>query len=386
MVAFQRHCQRASNSPRVVHVVQRDDVATGGALRVAYELVRRLPNHGYDAQLLVLYGGVGHFGSRLGARAHYLGIKSPRRPWQLKRFLTHLNGWQPDIVHFHDDLLWPQLLNASRRDWHTVIHAHGGGTPRPQPLKTRLIYACQNLRADAVVCITHEAKKSQLENVGFRSDLLHVIYNGIDRETFKPPTPPEAIAARARFGFHSETYVVGYVGRLHDAMKGCCDFIDVIATLPHGFSGLVVGSGPDEDRLRRKVVEAGLSHRVHFAGLLLDPLQAYHAMSAFCFTSRHEPFGLTIAEAMACEVPVVGFECVGGSNEILTNMTGQTIPQRDVSRMAAAVESAVRRDPPWQQRIVAAENVVANQHNWDRSVLRLTQLYSTLASRTIQEH
>ena len=52
-------------------------------------------------------------------------------------------------------------------------------------------------------------------------------------------------------------------------MKGCRDFIDVIANLPPNFSGLVVGSGPDEDSLRQQVARAALDHRVHFAGLLL---------------------------------------------------------------------------------------------------------------------
>jgi glycosyltransferase involved in cell wall biosynthesis len=163
-------------------------------------------------------------------------------------------------------------------------------------------------------------------------------------------------------------------------MKGCHDFIDVIATLPPNFSGLVVGSGPDEDSLRQHVAAARLNHRVHFAGLLPDPVPAYHAMSVFCFTSRHEPFGLTIAEAMACEIPVVGFECAGGSNELLTNVTGQIIPQRDVSLMAAAVEAAARGDKSWQQRIVSARNAIADQHSWDRSVLKLAQLYSAMIS------
>ncbi len=244
------------------------------------------------------------------------------------------------------------------------------------------MYACQNMQADAVVCITRHAKQGQLQNVGFRPELLHVIYNGVDQDSFRPPTPEEAVAARARFGFGDEMYVIGFVGRLHDVMKGCSEFIDVIAALPANFSGLVVGSGPDEERLRQQVATAGLNHRVHFAGLLPDTLPAYHAMSAFCFTSHFEGFGLTIAEAMACEVPVVGFECPGGSNELLTNLTGQRIPRRDVSSMAAAVEAAARRNNPWQQRITAARSVIANQHSWDRSVLKLAQLYSNIIPST----
>ena len=115
------------------------------------------------------------------------------------------------------------------------------------------------------------------------------------------------------FGFDPYDEVVGFVGRLHDEHKGCLDFVDVVGHLPKHYKGLVIGSGPDEAAMRARAEILGLEGRIVFAGLLNQTVDAYHAMSVFCFLSRYEAFGLTIAEAMACEIPVVGFECPGGT-------------------------------------------------------------------------
>jgi glycosyltransferase involved in cell wall biosynthesis len=364
---------------KVIHISQRDDAATGGAVRVAFELVRRLPEHEVAARMLFLYGEKGHFGSQLSGQCDYLGVRNSKDLLHLGRLRVYLQRERPDIVHFHDDLLWPQLIVAGRRAWKTVIHAHGGGTARPQPVKTRLLYARQRRTSDAVVCITEEARISQICNVGFAPHALHVLYNGVDTSHFKPASRQQRQHARGALELPLDAPVVGFVGRLHDAMKGCTDFLRMVAALPQQYLGLIVGGGPDAEGLRRRAEELGVGPRIRFAGLLNDSLIAYQGMDVFCFTSWHEPFGLTIAEAMACQIPVVGFKCPGGSNEILTNQTGCVVDRRDIFAMADGVQRAVRRAPPWPSRIAEAGRMIAHRYQWAASAERLATLYRSLA-------
>ena len=366
---------------RVVHVSQRDDVATGGAPRVAYEFVRRLPNHGVDARLVFLYGSEGYFGSALPDRTDYLRIENSHRLGQLLRFLQYLRRLRPDVVHFHDDLLWPQLLNLGPRPWKTVIHAHGGGAAAPQPWRTRALYAIQRHHADQVVCITKEAKASQGRNVGFRSEMLHVIYNGVDLSVFRPPSIIERIAARKQFGLADDAIVVGFVGRLHDTMKGCLDFPDLIDRLPKNFVGFVAGEGPDARRMRARCQQLKLKSRVTFAGLVENVVTAWQALDVFCLLSRHEPFGLTIAEAMACGVPVVAYHCPGGSGELLTNETGCVIYDRNLDVMVSEIQLAACHGGLWEERLEAGKRALELQHDWDNSTAELVRLYSTSAKK-----
>ena len=235
-------------------------------MRVAYELVRRLPELGVDARLLFLYGGEGYFHAALPTRTDYLRISNSRRVDQMGRLRGYLRRMQPDLVHFHDDLLWPQLLNLGERQWRTLIHAHGGGAAAPQPWKTRALYAIQRMHADKIVCITEEAKVSQARNVGFQPDRLHVIYNGVDRSAFRPPTAAERCRARARFGIPENAIVVGFVGRLHDSMKGCLDFPPLMNGLPTCFVGLVAGEGQDELPMRELCRQLGCEFEDNFCG------------------------------------------------------------------------------------------------------------------------
>lgn len=363
---------------KVVHVSQRDDLATGGALRVAYEFVRRLPDFGIDARMLFLYGSAGYVGSKLPDVCDYLGIENSSQVGKFWRLNDYLRKVSPEIVHFHDDLVWPQLVTSGTHNWKRVIHAHGGGTPAPQPLKTRILYHFHRNNADAVVCITEEAKASQVANVGYEKNRLSVIYNAIDRGHYSCPTELEMVSSRKRFGLPEKAQVVGFVGRLHNDMKGCDDFLRVLAMLPSNHFGLIAGIGPDERNLRNQAGDLGLKDRVVFTGLLDDTVPAYHAMNAFCFVSRHEPFGLTLAEAMACGLPVVGFSCPGGSGEILTVDTGDVIAGRDLSLMAESLKKACALESPWPSKLQRAQQLLREKFDWDLSTHRLSVLYREL--------
>lgn len=361
-----------------IHICQRDDPSTGGAVRVAVEYVKRLSQFGIDARLLFLYGDRGFFDDKLGDRCDYLGLKDSKDILRMPRLVQYLRQQRPEIVHHHDDMLWPQLLTLNHPSYKKIVHAHGGGSAKPQPFKVAALYASQRNSVDAVVCITAEARASQQINVGFAPDILHVIRNGVDLTHYTPPTATQKHRARQILGLPQDVPVVGFVGRLHNAMKGADDFLNVLAALPSGYWGVVAGMGPDLENLKQQSQLLNISDRIVFTGLLNDPAIAYQAMDVFCMTSRHEPFGLTIIEAMACDVPAIGFRCPGGSGEILTDTTGVTIENRDVGQMATAVQSAYQRLPPWRDRIATAHHLLSTNYSWDISAARLADLYYTL--------
>jgi glycosyltransferase involved in cell wall biosynthesis len=175
--------------------------------------------------------------------------------------------------------------------------------------------------------------------------------------------------------------VVGSVGRLDYRTKGTDDFLRVVALLPDHFWGLVVGSGPDKSYLESLAAELGISERVVFAGAVQDPAFAYHSMDVFCFTSHVESFGLVIAEAMACSIPVVGFDCEGGIEELLTVRTGRLLPKRDLEEMAAAVVKAVYKYDDWKQRKETAEELIKALFNWEEKSDTLSKIYKNFLNQ-----
>src|SRR5262249_45367216 len=134
-------------------------------------------------------------------------------------------------------------------------------------------------------------------------DQTYTVYNGIECDSFAD-LPPRA-AARTRLGLPQDALVMGVVCRLA-WYKGCRDAIRVLAQTNSRWHLVFCCDGPMRTYLREVAVQEGVADRVHFAGMLDDMRDGYAVMDALLFLSRHEPFGLVIAEAMASRVPVFG--------------------------------------------------------------------------------
>ncbi len=363
---------------KCLHICQRDDPATGGAVRVAVEYVKRLPKYEVDAHCLFLYGSPGYFQSELGAHAHYLDIQNSREFLKFGRLINFIREFKPQIIHHHDSLLWSNLLSFFHPGVIKVAHAHFA--PGDEALLSRgaLAALLQRQSTDFLICITENTRKSQIEQGRYLPSCTHVLYNGVDRDRFYPPTAALRAIARSQFGLPSDAFVIGFVGRLHCLMKGTDDFLRVIALLPPHFWALVVGSGPDADYLKQLAQTLGIAERVVFSGIVDKPTVAYHSMDVFCLTSHWEPFGLVVAEAIACRVPVVGFACTGGVNELLTSETACVLPDRDLQAMAQAVIEAVEYPERWNQRHSNAESLLKQNHDWEQNTSNLADLYEKL--------
>ncbi|MBW4545033.1 MAG: glycosyltransferase family 4 protein [Symplocastrum torsivum CPER-KK1] len=367
---------------RVLHICQRDDPATGGAVRVAAEYVKHLPNYEVDAHCLFLYGSPGCFQTELGEhRTHYLRIQNSREFLKFRRLLHFLHKFQPQIIHHHDGLLWSHLLTFSHRGVVKIAHAHLGAESGGLLSRSALAAWLQRQSTDLLIGITEDTRKSHIEQGRYIANRTQVLYNGVDRDRFYPPTDTERAIARRQFGLPTDIPVIGFVGRLHCQMKGTDDFLKAIALLPSHFWALVVGAGPDADNLKQLATTLGIAERVVFTGIVENPTPAYHSMDVFCLTSHWEPFGLVVAEAMACRVPVVGLPCQGGVNELLTPETGCVLPYRDLEAMAQAVIEAIKYPERWYQRHTKAASVLEHNHNWEKNTSRLAQLYKEVLNK-----
>ncbi|MBD2772384.1 glycosyltransferase [Iningainema tapete] len=367
---------------RVLHICQRDDLATGGAARVAVEYVKRLPNYEVDARCLFLYGSPGYFQSELGVSAHYLGIKNSQDFGKFGRLTKFIKQFQPDIIHHHDGLLWSHLLTFFHPGIFKVTHAHLGANSNSFSPRNIVAAWLQRQSTNLLICITEDTRNSQIEQGGYKQNRTYVLYNGVERSRFKPPTPTQIAFARKNFQLTEHARVVGFVGRLHCEMKGTDDFLRMIALLPSNYVGLVVGSGPDADQLKQLAQTLKISQRVVFTGIIENTAVAYHAMNVFCLTSHWEPFGLVVAEAMACGLPIVSLSCTGGVNELLTKETGFLLPDRDLEKMAQAAIEAVEHPEVGRERSINSRLRLQQYHDWDNNTSKLANLYKNLLPLT----
>jgi glycosyltransferase involved in cell wall biosynthesis len=142
----------------------------------------------------------------------------------------------------------------------------------------------------------------------------------VDLQRFTPGPKPQRLLDVYRLAGRT---VIMTMGRLatQERMKG---FDEVIAQLPRllqvhpDLCYLICGTGSDEQRLRQKAQDLGVSGHVVFAGFVPEAEKPdyYRLADAYVMPSRGEGFGIVVLEALACGLPVLG-SAIDGTAEVL---------------------------------------------------------------------
>ncbi|AGP59957.1 glycosyltransferase family 4 protein [Streptomyces rapamycinicus] len=122
-------------------------------------------------------------------------------------------------------------------------------------------------------------------------------------------------------------------------------FTDVAAKHPD-WSLRIYGAGTDKERLQRLIEERGLGGRAALMGAV-SPIEAEFAKASIVASaSDAESFGMTLAEAMRCGIPVVATDCPLGPAEIINDgVDGRLVPMGDRRALAAALSDLVADEP-----------------------------------------
>ena len=220
-----------------------------------------------------------------------------------------------------------------------VVTEHMGPFPLPSlvsrggGLNPRLNDAYANAAARIAVS---RSLAAEMERKGITS--IEVVPNLVDESFFSP----------ARQERHTP-FVFVALGRLEPA-KGFADLLDAAAQLKGQFELRIGGKGPQEAALRARVAEHELTDRVVFLGELSREgvLATLRTADCFVLPSRHESFGVVLAEALACGLPLIATRS-GGPSEIVTPETGLLVdvgrPDQLTRAMTAMMRNAEQFDP-----------------------------------------
>jgi glycosyltransferase involved in cell wall biosynthesis len=174
---------------------------------------------------------------------------------------------------------------------------------------------------------------------GVSPNRIHYVVNSIDVDRFaegssRAQASPEAI--REKLALRGPTFL--YVGRLWKG-KGVDFLLDAFGKLQSQWteeiSLLVVGDGPERERLERKSRSEHLRN-VIFTGFQRDGYlpSLYAAADVFVFPTLGDPYGLVVDEAMACSLPVISTTAAGEIRQRIDDgVNGFTVPPGDADAL-----------------------------------------------------
>jgi glycosyltransferase involved in cell wall biosynthesis len=171
-------------------------------------------------------------------------------------------------------------------------------------------------QARIIVANSNTARQQIISGIGVPPERVHTVYYGTDPGAFRPATPEEQWAARARLGWADPGPVVAFIGALgYDRNKGFDVLFDAWKELCHDPSWdanlVALGAGAEIKLWRAAVASSGLEERIRMMGFTRDVPDVLRAADVLVHPTHYEAYGLSVQEALCCGVPALVTRCAG---------------------------------------------------------------------------
>ncbi|MDH2444438.1 glycogen synthase [Amnibacterium sp. CER49] len=251
--------------------------------------------------------------------------------------------------------------------------------------------------ADAVVAVSRGMGDDILRSYpGVDPSRLHVVYNGIDLERWRPKHDPDLVRS---LGVDPDRPTVIFVGRI-TRQKGLPYLLRAAKRLPADVQLVLCAGAPDTKEIMEEVSGLVRDLAAERSGVVwIERILPQEELSAlltaatvFICPSVYEPLGIVNLEAMACATAVVGTATGGIPEVIVDGETGRLVPieqmqdgtgtplhpDRFVQDLADVLTEVVS-DPATAQRYGEAGRKRAEQvFDWDAIGEQTVGIYRSL--------
>lgn len=245
-----------------------------------------------------------------------------------------------DLIHAHQCTPWfySALSRLFQPKTKIFFEEHGRHYPEHYNWKRKYVnkILIQNL-THKTVAVSQDVAKRLVKYEGVSEDRIDIVYNGVHSPC--PISPQQQRSLRQQFGFKPDDFVIGAIGRL-DPIKNLPLLINAIAKAKitsKNIKGLLVGDGPEREKLQDITANLMLTDDVIFTGYREDATEVLQCMDLFTLCSFSEGTSMALLEAMAAGIPAI-VTSVGGNPELITEgVNGWIIQSDNLAQMTAGI-------------------------------------------------
>jgi len=291
-----------------------------------------------------------------------------------------INCLHPDVVIVH--ALFHRLKELSREGHDS--DAHPGYLRKTH---RRIYYALlaaleRRIYADPKVALAAVSTRTAgLLKEYFHREDVRVIPNGVDTTHFSSATRLARRAeSRQRRGFRDEDFVLLLIGN-DWRNKGLPTVLEAMATLPGLPIRLLVVGDDSPVSFRARAVHLGVQGRCHWEQPRQDVLDFYAAADVYVSPSHEDSFGLPVAEAMACGLPVISSAFAGVADIIHDGIDGFVVRDPKDMLLVARLIQLLYSEPNLRSAMGNAATATVLECTWDRNAEAVWKLLTDLSVR-----
>jgi teichuronic acid biosynthesis glycosyltransferase TuaC len=287
--------------------------------------------------------------------------------------LGRLEGSLPrvDLIHAHGAVFHglPALRLRRKLGVPVVLTIHTG--PFSKLLRRATVRSLTRRTLEGVDCVcpvSHDLRQ-QIEAAGIRPKRVEVTHNPVDTDLFKPVGPPGKLHKRIVFAGRLEEYKGG--------LRVVRAFAKIADRWPD-WTLAIAGDGPERPAIEQFVDQyPALGKRVELLGSCTRPELAGLFATSDCVVcpSRHETFGLILAEAMSSGLPVIGPDRTAPP-EFIDSRSGILVPPDDLMAIADKMEQLLTQLHTFRRDDI--RDVIVQRFGYAAFGRRLVDVYQDL--------
>lgn len=359
----------------------------GGGERRYYEIAKRLVKKGHQVDVICMkIAGVSNQEEIEGINIHHIGptINNPpnRSSSNFISFIFAVFKWI--LTHNYDIIdaqayvsLIPAFLGAKIKRTSIIGTIHDvSADGDDQWIQSSKIAGFAEkfllkLPYDKILTVSKATKKSMIKHYNVKKSRICVIYAGVDLEFI------DSVEVSEKY----ENTII-FVGRLvpHKHVDHLLKIVKSLNEVIPSIKLIVVGNGAEKENLIKLTKELQIENNVQFLHDLdyRELIGEVKKSTLLALPSTREGFGMVLAEANACKIPVVAYASGGVVEVVEDGVNGYLVKPFDLENLEVAIASLLKNSSKRNNLGENGRKLVEESFIWDKIVKDILNVYNRI--------
>lgn len=297
---------------KIMHLLRSNQFS--GAENVACQICYKLDCENYNMVYVSPFGNIQQ--NLIEKKVKYIGLKK----FNYANIKKVIKEFKPDVIHAHDVSASIIAALCKNKNIKIISHMHVNNNNMSKINFKTILYLLSSIRYNHIFWVS----KSSYEGYIFKKSIKNkssILVNIIDKSALQNKLQNSTI---------NDKVDVVYLGRIQYQKnpEKLMDILKELKYLKNDYKAAIIGNGPLQDVIEKKIKEYELERNITVYGFLNNPYGILSNSKVMILTSRFEGTPMCALEAMALGIPIVSTP-TDGMIELIENGKNGFLEEND---------------------------------------------------------